>query len=508
MASTGGNLLQRTRCYYFYDTATPCNKREPGSGCSAIDGINRIHAILGTSEACIATHPSDMCVALAALDATVHVTGPSGERAIAFADFHRLPGDTPQLDTNLQPNEIITAIELPAAGLRRELHLPEDPRPPLLRVRAGLGRGRAGARRRHDQGRAAGARRRRAQAVARSGGRSRCCAASRRTSDSFRQRRRPAAARRQGLRAQHLQDRPRAPRHRPHADAGRARHAAIAVQQEDPVSDAMQQRYHRHRRPPRVDGRAKVTGAAQSTPARVQRADGLALRLRRRHRRIAKGRITRIDTSAALRVAGVLDVLTHENRPRMAGHRPRLQGRRRARAGSPFRPLYDDKIMFNGQPIALVLAEDWEIARFAASLVRVEYEEEAHATDLHAQRDQAFVVEKPEKPRGDADEGLRGGRRAPRGRVFHPDRASQSDGAVRLDRGLGRRRQAHGLRQDAGRAERAALSVQRVRHEAGRRARHVALRRRRVRLGPAPAVPGGARRARRAARWSARCASC
>ena len=116
MASTGGNLLQRTRCFYFYDTATPCNKREPGSGCSAINGINRINAILGTSEACIATHPSDMCVALAALEATVHVAGPAGERAIAFADFHRLPGDTPQIDTNLEPEEIITAIELPAQG--------------------------------------------------------------------------------------------------------------------------------------------------------------------------------------------------------------------------------------------------------------------------------------------------------------------------------------------------------------------------------------------------------
>jgi xanthine dehydrogenase YagS FAD-binding subunit len=116
MASTGGNLLQRTRCFYFYDTATPCNKREPGSGCSAINGINRINAILGASDACIATHPSDMCVALAALEATVHVAGPGGERAIAFADFHRLPGDTPEIDTNLAPTEIITAIELPPRG--------------------------------------------------------------------------------------------------------------------------------------------------------------------------------------------------------------------------------------------------------------------------------------------------------------------------------------------------------------------------------------------------------
>ncbi|HEY2227625.1 MAG TPA: xanthine dehydrogenase family protein subunit M [Xanthobacteraceae bacterium] len=116
MASTGGNLLQRTRCFYFYDTATPCNKRDPGSGCSAIKGINRINAILGTSEDCIATHPSDMCVALAALEAKVHVLGPAGPRVIAFADFHRLPGSTPHIDTNLHPNEIITAVELPARG--------------------------------------------------------------------------------------------------------------------------------------------------------------------------------------------------------------------------------------------------------------------------------------------------------------------------------------------------------------------------------------------------------
>jgi len=116
MASTGGNLLQRTRCPYFYDVATPCNKRQPGSGCSAIAGLNRMHAILGTSDACIATHPSDMCVALAALDATVHVTGQAGARAIAFSDFHRLPDNTPQRDTNLEANEIVTAVELPGRG--------------------------------------------------------------------------------------------------------------------------------------------------------------------------------------------------------------------------------------------------------------------------------------------------------------------------------------------------------------------------------------------------------
>jgi xanthine dehydrogenase YagS FAD-binding subunit len=116
MASTGGNLLQRTRCAYFYDIATPCNKREPGSGCSAIDGLNRMNAILGTSDACIAVHPSDMCVALVVLEAKVHVTGPRGERVIAIADFHRLPADTPQRDTNLEADELVTSVELPPRG--------------------------------------------------------------------------------------------------------------------------------------------------------------------------------------------------------------------------------------------------------------------------------------------------------------------------------------------------------------------------------------------------------
>jgi xanthine dehydrogenase YagS FAD-binding subunit len=112
-ATTGGNLLQRTRCYYFYDDATPCNKREPGTGCAAIGGVNRIHAIFGTSPSCIATHPSDMCVALAALEATVRVAGPGGERTIPFADFHRLPGDTPERDTTLAADEIVLSVDLP-----------------------------------------------------------------------------------------------------------------------------------------------------------------------------------------------------------------------------------------------------------------------------------------------------------------------------------------------------------------------------------------------------------
>lgn len=121
MATNGGNLFQRTRCYYFYDKATPCNKREPGTGCPALTGYNRIHAILGTSDqpaesACIATHPSDMCVALAALEAVVQITGPNGDRSVPMADFHRLPGNEPQRDNTLQPGELVTSIDLPPNG--------------------------------------------------------------------------------------------------------------------------------------------------------------------------------------------------------------------------------------------------------------------------------------------------------------------------------------------------------------------------------------------------------
>jgi xanthine dehydrogenase YagS FAD-binding subunit len=123
MASVGGNLLQRTRCSYFYDTAfAACNKRSPGSGCAARDGFNRMHAILGASPQCIATHPSDMAVALAALDAVIEAIGPRGARRIAFADFHRLPGDTPQRDTNLEPDELIVAVELPPSPFGARSH--------------------------------------------------------------------------------------------------------------------------------------------------------------------------------------------------------------------------------------------------------------------------------------------------------------------------------------------------------------------------------------------------
>lgn len=122
MATVGGNMMQRTRCPYFYDTVLPCNKREPGSGCGALEGFNKMHAIFGTSDKCIAVHPSDMSVALAALDATALVSGLKGDRRIAFTDFHRLPGDTPQIDNNLQRGELITAVEIPDAPFTKHTH--------------------------------------------------------------------------------------------------------------------------------------------------------------------------------------------------------------------------------------------------------------------------------------------------------------------------------------------------------------------------------------------------
>lgn len=122
MATTGGNLMQRTRCPYFYSTDFACNKRNPGSGCAAINGYNRMNAVLGTSDKCIATHPSDMCVAMAALGAVIHVQGPKGVRAIPFADFHLLPGQTPHLEHNLKQDELITHVEIPPLPFANKSH--------------------------------------------------------------------------------------------------------------------------------------------------------------------------------------------------------------------------------------------------------------------------------------------------------------------------------------------------------------------------------------------------
>lgn len=122
MATVGGNMMQRTRCSYFYNTDMPCNKRQPGTGCGALQGFNRMHAIFGASEKCIAVHPSDMCIALVALDATVLISGPKGDRRIPFQDFHRLPGDMPQKDNTLEKGELIVGLEIPDNRYQKHVH--------------------------------------------------------------------------------------------------------------------------------------------------------------------------------------------------------------------------------------------------------------------------------------------------------------------------------------------------------------------------------------------------
>ena len=172
-ATTAGNLLQRTRCYYFYDTTKPCNKRDPGSGCSALEGFNRIHAIVGGSGDCIATHPSDMAVAMRALDARVETILPDGKaEVIPIAELHRLPGSTPQIETILQPGQIITAVTLPPPP-RGVQNLSQGPGPRLLRFRDGFRRGGGRRGRRQNPIGSNRSRRGRPQAVARPGGRRR-----------------------------------------------------------------------------------------------------------------------------------------------------------------------------------------------------------------------------------------------------------------------------------------------------------------------------------------------
>ena len=150
MASIGGNLMQRPRCLYFRDVSAACNRRTPGAGCSAIGGLNRTHAILGTSEQCVATHPSDLAVALVALDATVHHAGPPrASSSIPIAQFFRQPGSTPdQRAHDLRPGELIVAVEVPSRARDAPVGLPEGARPAVVRIRAGVGRGGAGHRRR------------------------------------------------------------------------------------------------------------------------------------------------------------------------------------------------------------------------------------------------------------------------------------------------------------------------------------------------------------------------
>ena len=206
MATTAGNLLQRTRCVYFRDTAMPCNKREPGTGCPAINGFNRSLAVLGTSEHCIATNPSDMCVAMAALEATIHVEGPKGSRAVPIGEFHLLPGNTPDRETVLEPGDLITSVTLPPPVVRKQARVSEAARQSVVRIRPGVGGGRDHDRRRKRVAGADRIRRRGHQTLAIARGRD-CARRSARKRSQLPQGRRGGAARRQTAKRKWVQDR-------------------------------------------------------------------------------------------------------------------------------------------------------------------------------------------------------------------------------------------------------------------------------------------------------------
>ena len=296
-----------------------------------------------------------------------------------------------------------------------------------------------------------------------------------------------AAARRQRLRAQRLQDRSGAPRHRPRADAGGARHAAVAIQQENPVN-AMTLHRHAHiprRRPCQGHRRGEICRRIQYQRPRLWRRRRLddrqgPHRAHRRQRGAARRRRARRADARKSAAAWRAPIAAYKDdvAPEEARRSARSTTTRSCSAASRSRWCSPRSGRSRASP-----------RRSCASNTR---RSALRHRPAGAARQGLRRAEKPEKPRGNAEQGLCGGRRAPRGRILHPDRASQSDGIVRLDGDLGRRRQAHGLRQDPGRAERAALSLQRVRHEAGRCARHVAVCRRRVRLGAASAISGGA----------------
>ncbi len=402
MATVGGNILQRTRCTYFYDDdGSRCNKRTPGEGCDALDGFNRIHAILGASPACVATHPSDMCVALAALDAVVHLQGTGGARTLPLVALHRLPGGHPEHETELLPGELITAVELPALPMAarstyRKVRDRASYAFALVSVAAALDvAGRHGARRPHR------ARRRRAQALARHprGGRP---ARRPRHRRGLRGRRRGGARRRRTPVPQRLQDRAGPAHDRRHARApvGRRRMSIVesakaaakgAVQsvmgkaielapdrwipggEPDPLlrRDEARQKHGLIGAPvSRVDGALKVQGRAPFAaefplPRMLHAALAFAT--------VPKGRIAGLDTAAAEAAPGVALVMTHRNAPRLRDM-PVFMSAEKAMGGDSLPVMQDERIHWNGQPIAVVLAETPEQADHAASLIRAEYE--------------------------------------------------------------------------------------------------------------------------------------
>ncbi len=388
MATVGGNLLQRTRCTYFYDTdGSRCNKRSPGQGCDAIEGFNRIHAILGASPACVATHPSDMCVALAALDAVVHLRSASGERTVALCDLHRLPEDRPDVETVLEPGELITAVQLPQSDLAahstyRKVRDRSSYAFALVSVAAALeldGDTIAGARLALGGVAPKPWRAWRAEEALR--GRPA-------TEASFLQAADAELADRPSTPWQRVQGRPCPPhaRRRPAtADRGSSpmstaeSRPAVAIAREGWTPNAGPDPVIRAKRGligaqvSRLDGPLKVRGEARFAAEYVM--EGMVYAALR-YSTIARGRITTLDTRAAEAAAGIVLVMTHRNAPRMQPPPLFLTAPQGGRGQRPA-VMQDDSIHWNGEPVAVVLAETQEQADHAASLIKVAYESSA-----------------------------------------------------------------------------------------------------------------------------------
>ena len=372
MASMGGNLRQRTRCAYLRDGVSPCNKRAPGSGCAALDGLNRGHAILGTSEHCIATHPSDVAVALMAFDAVVETVGPDGARAIAFDDFFLAPGDSPELEHPLAHGELIVAIVVPPAPIaRRSVYLKFRDRQSyefaLVSVAAAV---------EVVDGRVAEARlalggvgtkpwrARRAEAA---------LAGAPADAESFLRAAREELVDAGPREPQRVQGRARRAR-----GGARAHGGAAMTAVGKPLT--------------RVEGRDKVTGAARYTAELAPRG---TLDLALVGATISAGRVTAIDAEAASRAPGVVAVLDHRTLGRIAAPPhllPSLLGQ--AAPGESFFPLQDDVVHYAGQPVALVVADSLERAAYAASLVRVEYASAPITATIDQGRERAYEPER------------------------------------------------------------------------------------------------------------------
>ncbi len=391
MATVAGNILQRTRCLYFYDDAAHCNKRNAGAGCDALNGFNRMHAILGASDACIATHPSDMCVALAALDAIVHTQGAYGARQIKLTELHRLPGKTPHRETELEPLELITAIEVPACEFAtrstyRKIRDRSSYAFALVSVAAAMDVTSDGVIRQvrlalggvaHKPWRATKAERLLQGATAstqrfREAAEAELADARPHRDNAFKVELCPA---------RHCRVPRRNPDGRPHmsthqpvgAGAGRIAPEFRPISPRDDFEPAVGKPIAR------VDGALKVTGgAAFAAEVPMENISYAALR----YSSIAKGRIRSIDASAARTAPGVIHVMTHENAPRMKAPSLLPKG-----AGSSTLPVMQNaEIHWNGQPIAIVAADTQEQAEYAASLIRVSYIEERADVTLDVNR--------------------------------------------------------------------------------------------------------------------------